>query len=201
MAVLDHLVLAVPDLDAAVPALAAQLGAEPEPGGVHPGWGTRNALVGLGPHAYLEIVGPDPEQDVAERAFGVAEIVRPTLVAWAVRPGPEEAFDDLVAAAGDRLGPVRAMSRRRADGRQLHWRLTLPVPGPMPFLIDWGSTAHPAVALRPVAQLESLRLSYTEPDALAAGLRALGLADGPSAGAPGLTVVLRTATGRLVELT
>jgi hypothetical protein len=184
---------------------------------VHPGWGTRNALVGLGPHAYLEIVGPDPEQDVAERAFGVAELVRPTLVAWAVRPGPGEAFDDLVAAAGDRLGPVRAMSRRRADGRELHWRLTLPVPGPMPFLIDWGSAVpthpagvasdagfhppqvHPAAALRPVAQLESLRLSHLEPDTLAAGLRALGLAEVPCSGAPGLAAVLRTATGRLVE--
>lgn len=203
MAVLDHLVLAVPDLDAAVPVIAARLGVHPEPGGVHPGWGTRNALVGLGrdPHAYLEIVGPDPEQDVDERAFGVGTIDRPAFVAWAVRPAPGERFDDLVRGAGDRLGPVRAMSRRRADGRELHWRLTAPVTGAMPFLIDWGDTAHPAEALPPAVRLEALQLFDPAPDELAAGLRALGLTDVAYSGAPGLAAVLRDGSGRLVELT
>lgn len=200
MPVLDHLVLAVPDLDAAVPALAQRLGAEPEPGGVHPGWGTRNALVGLGPHAYLEVIGPDPAQDVAERAFGVASLTEPTLVAWAVRPAPGELFEGLVRAGGAALGPVRAMSRQRADGRELHWRLTLPAAGPMPFLIDWGRTPHPATVLASVARLESLRLTHPTPDELAAGLRALGLADVPTAGPPGLAAVLRLDGGRLVEL-
>ena len=201
MAVLDHLVLAVPDLDAAVPELAAHLGVRPEPGGVHPGWGTRNALVGLSSHAYLEIVGPDPEQDVEQRAFGVGAIDRPALVAWAVRPAPGERFDDLVRGAGDRLGPVRAMSRRRADGLELRWRLTLPVVGVMPFVIDWGDTAHPATALPQVLRLESLQLFHPEPDDLTAGLRALGLTDVASPGAPGLAAVLRDGSGRLVELT
>ncbi|WP_219413317.1 VOC family protein [Pseudonocardia nigra] len=200
MAELDHLVLAVPDLDAALPGLAARLGAPAVPGGAHPGWGTRNALVGLGPGAYLEIIGPDPAQDVERRAFGVDAVPGPTLVAWAVRPGVGETFEALVAGAGAAVGPVRAMSRRRTDGRELHWRLTEPRVGPMPFLIDWGATPHPAAELPAAAELRSLALSDPVPDALSGTLRWMGLAESVSAGDPRITAVLRRVSGALVEL-
>ena len=111
---LDHLVYATPDLDASVEALAKHLGTEPVPGGAHPGWGTRNALIGLGTGVYLEIIGPDPSQPDPEgaRPFLIDDLTDARLVTWAYRhPDPEsmrETLKDVV-----RLGPVRAMSRAR----------------------------------------------------------------------------------------
>ncbi len=54
---LDHLVYAVPDLDAATRAFAAATGVVPAEGGAHVGRGTRNVLVGFGETSYLEIIG------------------------------------------------------------------------------------------------------------------------------------------------
>src|SRR5262249_11322359 len=57
----DHLAYATPDLEKGVAEIERLLGVRATPGGQHPGRGTRNALVSLGPTSYLEIVGPDPD--------------------------------------------------------------------------------------------------------------------------------------------
>ena len=142
---LDHVVYATPDLDASVKALAERFGTEPVPGGAHPGWGTRNALIGLGTGVYLEIISPDPRQPDPERSrpFLIDDLTEARLVTWAYRhPDSESLRDTLDAAQGERLdaaprntlgdqnirlGPVRAMSRARPDGSTLRWRLSDPM--------------------------------------------------------------------------
>src|SRR6476620_8681534 len=84
---IDHLVYATPDLSAGVERIEALLGVRATPGGQHPGEGTRNALIALGPTSYLEILAPDPEQPKPDRSrrFGIDTLSGPRLVTWAAK--------------------------------------------------------------------------------------------------------------------
>ncbi|GAA3786610.1 VOC family protein [Streptomyces coacervatus] len=165
---LDHLVLATPELAATVADFARRTGVTPAPGGAHVGFGTRNHLVSLGGSSYLEIIGPDPEQSGPEgpRPFDVDELASARTVTWAISPPDLDAAVAAARARGYDPGPVRPMSRRRPDGTLLEWRLTdgdtAHPSGLVPFLIDWGSSAHPTATGLPVTPL--LRLSATAPD-------------------------------------
>src|SRR5215510_7380506 len=87
LARVDHLVYATPDLDASVNDLERRLGVRATTGGQHPGRGTRNALIALGPAAYLEIIGPDPAQPDPDtpRNFGIDTLKEPRLGTWAAK--------------------------------------------------------------------------------------------------------------------
>ena len=166
--------LATPDLAATCDAVERD-GITLADGGPHVGVGTRNRLAGLGPGRYLEVVGPDPDQPEpdAPRPFGIDGLDTARLVTWAVR------VPDLDAACD--AGRPRAMSRRRPDGELLAWRLAFPpddLGGVLPFLIDWGATAHPSASLPDGAELVDLVLGHPEPDRVRRLLDAVG-ATGP----------------------
>lgn len=165
----DHLVYATPDLERGVERAEALLGVEAVPGGTHPGWGTRNALIGLGTGAYLEIVGPDPEQPDPEggRPFRIDKLGKPVLVTWAVRVS---GLAEVVIRAAQRnldLGEVLEGRRERPDGTILSWRLTDPFmergDGIVPFFIDWGGGPHPSGDLDHSCELVGLRGKHTNP--------------------------------------
>jgi hypothetical protein len=155
----DHLVYATPDLQRGIERIEGLLGVRAAPGGQHPGRGTRNALVALGPAAYLEIIGPDPEQPTPKepRPFGIDGLREPRLMAWASKGTDLEQIASTAQRHGVKLGPVIAGSRRRADGVMLSWRYTDPrtvvANGIVPFFIDWGKTPHPSATAAPGASL------------------------------------------------
>ena len=173
---LDHLVLATPDLAAAVARFTALTGVAPARGGSHTGLGTANFLVGLGGSAYLEIVGPDPSQaaPAAARPFGIDDLADTRLVTWAVHPPDVDLRVTAARAAGHDPGDAFAMSRLTPDGETLRWRLT-PSRGVVPFLIDWGSTPHPTTRGLPAVGLRSCALAHPDPSLVRAQLDALGL--------------------------
>ncbi len=179
---IDHLVLATPDVAASAATLRQHWGIELSAGGQHVGLGTRNELTGLGGGTYLEVVGPDSAQPAPSqpRPFGVDELHEPRLVAWCARPTrpiPEILAD--FSVLGITAGPVAAMSRRRPDGVLLEWKLTFPLlghphHGTVPFLIDWLESPHPTESLAEGAHLRVLRLSHPQPGLLRAALTAVG---------------------------
>ena len=202
---LDHLVYAAPDLTEAVAHVTELTGIAPVRGGSHVGLGTANYLAGLGRDAYLEIIGPDPGQPAPEqpRPFGIDDLTEPKLVTWSVHPAD---FDAAIAAAREKgydPGEVAEMSRRTADDELLTWRLTPPgaLGGLAPFLIDWGSTPHPASRDLPVIPLLMMTGVHPDPGAVDQVMAALGLEflvrkDKQS----GLVAVLADTTGHQVSL-
>lgn len=198
---LDHIVWAVPDLAAAVRDFTARTGVEPSPGGQHLGLGTRNSLVGLTDGAYLEIIGPDPDQPVPphRRPFGIDGRAGPRVAGWAVRVHDIEQRVARARASGHDPGDILDMQRRPPDGTVLRWRLT-PLPLDLqiiPFLIDWGDSPHPATSLTQEIRLIEWRAVHPDPSKVSAALQALDVTlpvvEGPEAR---LVAVLETRAGR-----
>lgn len=181
IATVDHLVYATPDLDAGIAAIERLLGIRATPGGAHPQWGTRNALVALGPASFLEIIGPDPGQPApaGPRPFGIDSLDMPALVTWAAATDDVDAFAARARHAGVPIGPVVSGRRRRPDGGVLDWRLTDPVTvvadGIVPFAIAWGATPHPALTAAPGATLVGVRAEHPDAPAVERMLRLLGI--------------------------
>jgi len=206
VAMVDHLVYAVPDLDAGSAQVEKLLGVKPTVGGQHPGRGTRNALVGLGPTAYLEILAPDPSQPAPKkpRSFHLDEVKSPRLVGWGAHVDDLDAVVKDAAAKGIKLGDLGKGGRKRPDGVELSWRFTDPDAllggGIVPFFIDWGESPHPAKTAPQGATLVALRAEHPDPGTVSRILRVLRVdmpvARGP---APALIAVIETANGR-VEL-
>lgn len=179
---IDHLVYATPNLAAAVEHLEQLLGVRATPGGQHPGRGTRNFLLSLGPTAYLEIIGPDPEQPVpaSPRTFGIDGLSEARLVTWAAHERDLERVAKDAADHGIQLGPLSDGSRKRPDGVLLKWRYTSPqtivADGIVPFFIDWGTSEHPARTAAQGATLVNLRGEHPDPQRVQKVLHELGLA-------------------------
>lgn len=204
---LDHLVYAAPDLEAAVNELAARTGVRSTPGGRHVGLGTHNALLALGPDTYLEIIAPDPTQPppAMPRPFGLDRLAAPRLLTWALKAPDIDAHVAAARAAAYDPGVVMSMRRTRPDGVRLAWRLTLTPrlagDGLVPFLIDWGTTPHPAGGAPAGCVLTELRAEHPEPEVIRPLLKAvnadLSLSRGPT---PALIATMETPRGR-VQLT
>jgi catechol 2,3-dioxygenase-like lactoylglutathione lyase family enzyme len=152
---LDHVVIGVRDLDAAIQAYQ-QLGFEVRPGGRHTGLGTHNALIRF-ELEYLELLAVYDEAEAA-RSGGPGQFMIEYL---RDRPGALLGF----ALASDNLdeeaargvpGQPFAMERARPDGHVLSWRLLIPGEHtwrrPWPFLIQWDTPDEQRVALEGVGQ-------------------------------------------------
>jgi hypothetical protein len=144
---IDHLVIAVPDPDAAAVQLERELGLAASGGGRHEADGTFNRLVWLG-DTYLELIGVF-DRALAERSW----IGTPTLqmlarggglATWAIASDALGPDLDALRVAGAEFGEPIAGQRRRDDGELVRWHVATPRllgPAEPPFLIEHDPTS------------------------------------------------------------
>jgi hypothetical protein len=144
---IDHIVVAVSDLDAAAAKLTDRVGIAATGGGRHPQYGTVNRLAWLG-DTFVELV------TVVDRALAEQSwLGRPTLAAmdrgldafvtWALSTDDIDGDVGALRAQGAAIDDPDAGERVRADGRVVRWHLALrPTIGPdqPPFLIEHDLT-------------------------------------------------------------
>lgn len=139
---IDHLVLAVRDLDDAARELERRVGLAATGGGRHPTLGTQNRLAWLG-DTYIELVSID-DPGVAQGSWlGVPTIAALEggggLATWAIATNSIDADIVELRSNGARFGDSMPGERERPDGAVVCWRLAIGGalgPTEPPFLIE-----------------------------------------------------------------
>lgn len=191
---IDHVVIRVHELDAAVGDYAA-LGFTVVRGGEHPGLGSHNALIAFDDDSYLELIAfrrpPWPGSAPAAKAARARELAAEgrsalecRMLSWEATPEglvdfalvPADAEAVIREARADSLelaGPVPG-GRLRPDGQRVAWVLALPDGFDLPFLcgdvtpralrVPAGDARRHANGVTGIAQLE-VEVSQLEPAA------------------------------------
>ncbi len=145
---LDHIILGCNDLDRVVQFVEEQTGVRAAYGGVHPGRGTRNALLSLGGRRYLELMAPDPAQKKLEAFPSLPTLHEPRLLGWVVHTDNIDVIAERLRRAGIAFHGPADGARKRPDGRELKWRkldLNDDRHGVLPSFIQWNSgSIHPS---------------------------------------------------------
>jgi catechol 2,3-dioxygenase-like lactoylglutathione lyase family enzyme len=148
---LDHLVIAVDDLETASRDYH-DLGFTVVQGGVHANRATHNALIAFADGTYLELLAATGGAPLAGMIdFGVLLKHGEGLVGFALRSADLDADAVRLRAAGFAVGDVIPGERRRTDDTVLRWKLALLDEGFAPFLIEdvtpreWRVSSDPAV--------------------------------------------------------
>ncbi len=168
---LDHIVLAVPDIEQTIQELSEKLGVLPSIGGKHLTRGTKNALLHLGNKCYLEILAIDHENNTfwGPRWMGVDLITKPTITRWALQTDRIDTKSKCLTQHNPKLGNIVDGERKTPEGETLRWKMTLPQPEPevdiIPFYLDWSlSDIHPTDRLEKGCSLQKITFYSPHPD-------------------------------------
>src|SRR5207248_2434418 len=125
----------------------------------------------------------------------------PRPIGWAAHTEDIEAIRRRAAAAGLKFTGPTAGSRKRPDGRMLHWT-TLNIEdatGLLPFFIHWSADSlHPSADSPQGCALEVIQFRAPNADNLRRTLQALAIrADIQQASAPAIHIAFSTPKGKL----
>src|SRR5712691_4785246 len=178
-ALLDHILLGCNDLDRGIELVEEATGVRPALGGVHPGRGTRNALLSLGDRRYMEIITPDPAQSQIVHYPQLRSLTDPRLIGWAVHPLDIAVVAKLLQENKVEFKGPDDGSRKRPDGRVLNWKtinLADDRHGLLPFFIEWSSdSVHPSKDAPAKCTLDYFEILSTDPEELTSAFKRIGL--------------------------
>jgi hypothetical protein len=207
---IDHVIIGVPDLQGGMDRLEEMTGVRPVFGGEHPGRGTRNALLSLGPGVYLELLAPQEGAELPEDAAGLLTLGEPTPWGWAASSQDIEATMARLADLGYETFEPQAGSRATPDGGMLRWvsgGVESPTIPEIPFFIEWApDSPHPSTTSPDGCTLSSMTVFTPESEEVSRFVDALGLdvsveAGGGSVGQYGIgeyEIALDCPAGRVV---
>lgn len=202
---IDHLILAINDLQTGLDRLEDLTGVRAVLGGRHPHLGTQNALIALGPRLYLEILAPHPDMELIDDMAWLRDVDQLEPTGWAASTGDLDQLITVLRDGGYGTTKGSPGSRARPDGATLSWTtmgLTSPAIAAAPFFIEWdASTEHPATTSPDGCTLTGLSITTPEPAPLNRLLELLQLdvtvQDGGSRD-PSMTIALQCPNG-LIE--
>jgi hypothetical protein len=200
---IDHLILAIDDLQKGLESFGRLTGVRPELGGEHPGRGTANALVSLGQGRYLEILAHASKTARLDPSWGDSfRHGSLTPVGWALHSRDLARTVADLRKAGLPVSTPQPGSRKRPDGSTLTWR-TAALEGPQlslsPFFIQWGEvTVHPSTTSPRGCELVRVAITAPEPGSLRRLLRTTGVNVEVKQGTPErMAFTLRCALGEV----
>ena len=160
---LDHVILAIDDLDSGIEEFEELTGIKAAYGGGHEHGNTHNAIVALDNKIYLEILAPKDDLDTIPEFFKNMSQLKP--IGFALSVDDIDLLENSVKKYQFKTGGIEDWSRVKPNGDKLEWKLLRiydPAFGINPFFIDWSETTiHPSLQMNSAGAL--LKLEITTP--------------------------------------
>jgi Glyoxalase-like domain len=178
---IDHIVLAAPDLEEAMAQFEEMAGVGAKIFGAINGIGIRCARISFNDASYLEIIAPDPKQPgpIGQliKAKGIKDM---TPFAFAIRSSRTEELKDEVTEfkyvpdhitmfGGKKDGTARKWEMLHLYGHELG--------GICPYFVNWDTTDHPCATLPVVGKLKKFTIRAPSDDPIHKLLAHVGVRD------------------------
>lgn len=157
---IDHVILAINDLDSGIEQFEALTGMTAEYGGGHENGNTHNAIVALDDMVYVEILAPKNDIDTIPDFF--KNIKELTPIGFALSVDNMESLEKSVLNAQFKTEGIEDWSRIKPNGDKLEWtllRINNPSININPFFISWSlNTVHPSLQMKSSGSLARTEL-------------------------------------------
>jgi hypothetical protein len=156
----DHIILAINDLEKGTREFEDKTGIKPIYGGIHPNSYTQNAIVSLDNKVYLEILAP--RTDIDSIPNWLMNIEKLTPIGWAISTTDIQLTRDKLTSLNITTSLPESGSREKPDGTILKWTtfgINNDESSTTPFFIKWDKDSfHPSQGTTNECKIEEINL-------------------------------------------